>query len=185
MSVSFAHRATLGLTGCLLVSAAFADNPLPESEPGLWEITMSQNSAMDAVMQGMQETLQQMPEAQRKQMEQMMAESGVNLTQPNVVRECITPEMAKRGFEPVVEDVDMTCSDAEWSRSRNQSHYVMTCTGPDGEWTVRGRIWDATSKRYKSEMTLEGSAEGQPVSMDMTHEARWLGADCGAVQPRP
>lgn len=134
-------------------------------------------------MQGMQDTLQQMPEAQRKQMEQMMAESGVNLAKPNSVRECITPEMAKRGFEPAMDDVDMTCSEVEWSGSKSESRYVMACSSPDGDWEVRGRIWDATSKSYNNEMTMVGNVEGQPVTMDMTHEARWLSADCGDVQP--
>ncbi|WP_368644338.1 DUF3617 family protein [Castellaniella ginsengisoli] len=135
------------------------------------------------MLEGMQETLAQMPEAQRKQMEQMMAQSGASFTQPNVLRQCLTVEAAKGEFKPTVDDAGMQCSEVDWHGSRTEGRYSMNCTNADGEWKIDGRIWDATSKSYKSEMTLHGVVDNQPVSIEMSQAARWVGADCQGIQP--
>lgn len=183
MSSRFASRAGL-FVACLSIAAAtHAQEPLPERVPGLWELTMNRGSPMADMLQGMQEALAQMPEEQRKQMEQMLAQSGASLAQPDVVRQCLTAEEARREFEPVIDDADMKCSKIQWSGSGAEGRYSMTCTSPDGDWKVSGRIWDATPKSYKSEMTMEGVMEGQSMTMEISHEARWVGPDCQGLKP--
>ena len=183
MRISFFKFVPLALACSLVAGPSFAQNPFSEREPGLWEITMTKNTAMAAMMQGMQDAMKNMPEAQRKQMEQMMAGSGVNLAQPDIFRQCLTPEMAKREIEPTIDDPDMDCSDVKWSTSGQEGKFSMACSSPDGDWTVQGRIWDATVKSYQSEMTMQGTVDGRNVSIDMAHEAKWVGSDCEGVKP--
>lgn len=172
------------LVGLVAMGPSAAATPLVEREPGLWEISLSQDSPMAAMLEGMQEALKGMPEAERKQMEQMMMQSGVTPAQPNVVRECVTADMAKGEFQPAMGDPDMQCSDVEWSGSGSEGSYALTCTDAEGQWSVKGRIRDATSKSYKSEMTMSGVVDGQTVDVKMAHDARWLGADCQGIAPR-
>ena len=183
MHQRFVHQAGFAVMCLSITAASFAQPSLPDREPGLWEVTLKQGSSMAAMLEGMQETLAQMPEAQRKQMEQMMAQSGASFSQPNVLRQCLTAEAAKGEFKPTVDDAGMQCSEVDWHGSRTEGRYSMNCTNADGEWKIDGRIWDATSKSYKSEMTLHGVVDNQPVSIEMSQAARWVGADCQGIQP--
>ena len=183
MRIRSAHQAGFAVMCLSIATVSLAQPAFPDREPGLWEITMKQGSPMAAMLEGMQEALAQMPEAQRKQMEEMMAQSGASLTQPNVIRQCLTAEAAKREFMPTVDDADMKCSDLDWRGSGAEGRYSMTCADADGEWKINGRIWDATPKSYKSEMTMDGVMENQPVSLEISQEARWVGADCQGIKP--
>lgn len=169
--------------GLLAAGIACASPRMPEREPGLWELRMSQDALGD-MLKSAQAAMKGMPEEQRKMLEEMMAGSGVMLGQPNIIRECVTPEMVKSEFEPVIDDPGMKCSGMKWSGSASEGSYTMTCTNADGTWDIEGRIWDATSRSYKSTMTMKGTVNGQPVSTTISHEARWVGADCQGVKPR-
>jgi len=116
-------------------------------------------------------------------MEQMMMQSGA-LAQPDVIRECVTADMAKGDFQPAIDDPDMECADVKWSGSGSEGRYSLTCTNAEGKWTVDGRIWDATPKSYKSEMTMTGIVDGETVNVQMAHDARWVSADCQGIAPR-
>lgn len=183
MSFLVCIRRVSVMLGLLAAGTAFADPPFLERTPGLWEVTMTQSDLGDMLKMA-QESLKDMPEAERKMLEEMMAGSGMMPGQPNVIRECVTEQMAKEEFEPVVDDPEMQCSDIKWSGSAREGTYTMTCTNADGEWTLEGRIWDATAKSYKSSMTMTGTVNGQPVTTEMAHEARWVGSDCQGVKPQ-
>jgi len=167
----------------LFSSSVFAASGVPEREPGLWEIKLEQGSPLDLMRQSMQAALQQVPEAQRKQMEQMMAQSGVTLSQPSTIRECVTPEMAKAEFQPTIDDPNMKCSDVKWGPKGSEVTYAMSCKTPEGDWKVDGRLSDFSPKKYKSRMVMTGTMHGKPVNMEIAHDARWLSSDCQGVKP--
>lgn len=167
----------------LLLAQSAVAQPLVQREAGLWEIKTSQDSPQVAAMQGMQAALQNMPAAQRKQMEQVMQESGVSLTEPTVIKQCLTPEMAKRAFEPAIDDADMQCTNNLRTISATEASFSFTCNNADGQWQGKGRIWDATPRSYQSEMTMQGKVQGQPIKMSMRHQARWQGKDCKGLKP--
>eukprot|EP01030_Chromulinospumella_sphaerica_P003999 gene3999-3912_t len=66
--------------------------------PGLWEnsVTMkSQSGQLEAAMAQMQKSMASLTPAQRKQMEQAMAQQGVSMgPSGNTVKVCISPEQA-------------------------------------------------------------------------------------------
>ena len=77
-------------------------------KPGLWEHSFTMKSQSGKMEQGMAELQKQiaaMPPEKRKQMEQMMAQSGVAMgSKVNVVKVCVTPEDAARMDMPKFND---------------------------------------------------------------------------------
>ncbi|NYT61800.1 DUF3617 domain-containing protein [Alcaligenaceae bacterium] len=166
-------------------SAGVASAQLLENrEPGLWEIKTNKGSPMAAMLEGVQDMLKSMPPAQRKQMEQMMQSKGVSVSEPTVVRQCLTPELIAREFQPYDNDPSMKCSNKVQKVSASEINFTFSCKNSSEKWNGDGRIWDATPKSYKSDMTMGGVVEGRPVKMSMSHEARWLGADCKGLKPQ-
>lgn len=111
------------------------------------------------------------------------SQSGTSFAQPDVLRQCLTAEAAQGEFMPMVDDSDMKCSDVDWRGSRTEGQYSMVCTNAEGEWKIDGRMWDVTPKSYKSETTMSGVVDEQPVSIEMSQEARWVDADCQGIKP--
>ena len=111
-----------------------------------------------------------------------MGGSGrVNL--PTVIQQCLTPELARSDLKTLLAEHDIQCSELEWQESAGSGRFSFVCTNPDGDWTGQGRIANATARSFNSEASVQGKYKGQPVSLDMKHEARWLGPDCGNVRP--
>ncbi len=166
-----------------LFAGVVASQTLQQRDPGLWEIRMNQGSPLAAVMQSMEGMLEGMPPAQRKQMEQMMQQSGASLAEPTVIKQCVTPEMAARDFQSYSDDPDMDCTTTSQKMSGTEGEFAFTCQSDEGEWKGQGRIWDVSAKHYKSEMTMEGTVEGRPLKVDMSHDAKWVSSDCQGVKP--
>lgn len=164
---------------CLTAGAALSQT-LVQREPGLWEIQVDKGSQAANVMRGLANMLSQLPAAQRQQMERTMKSSGVSSTDPTLVKQCVTPEMAARGFVPYVDDPNMKCTTASGSEG---GRFTFSCQSPQGTFKGSGRILDATPQSYRAEMSVQGIVAGLPMNMDMTSQARWLGKDCQGIRP--
>lgn len=176
-----AVTALLGVLACLGIgSVSFAKTPLADREPGLWELRLVEGSSLAALALGLQDAVRNLPEAQRRQMEKLMGGSGLQL--PTVIRQCLTPEMARKDLKAELADRRIDCSELNWQQSGDGGRFTFVCTNADGDWTGQGRIWDASATRFKSEATVQGRYRGQPVSLEMKHEAQWLGPDCKAAK---
>lgn len=171
---------SLGVASSFIPAAA-ADSPLAEREPGLWEIRLVDGSSLASIALGAQRMFKDMPEAQRKQMEQMIGIESATL--PTVIQQCLTPEMAQSDLKTLLASHDIQCSELEWQESAGSGRFSFVCANPQGDWTGEGRIWGATAKQFNSEASVQGKYKGQRLAMDMQHEARWMGPDCKGVQP--
>ncbi len=172
----------IAVTMCLHTGLATSQT-LAQREPGLWELRMDKGSAVSAVLDSMAGMMESLPPAQRKQMEEMMKSSGTSLSQPDVIKQCLTPEMAAREFQPYNDDPDMTCTTTSKVISSSAAHLTFSCLSPEGKLVGEGDVWDASAKSYKSKMSMQGSVAGRPVKMDISHEGKWLGSDCQGIQP--
>lgn len=152
--------------------------------PGLWEIQLGE-SPLTAMMEAMQQSMAKLPAAQRKQMEEMMNSSGASLSKPGVIQQCVTAEMAERDFEMVNDDPNMQCTTSYKAVSSSEGNFTYNCQDDDGKLKGKGRIWDASSKHYKSEMTMQGLSDGTPRSMTISQTAQWMGPDCPAGLKTP
>jgi hypothetical protein len=168
----------------LLVAAGGAQ--AQAMKPGLWEYrsTMkSQSGKMEASMAEMHKQMASMPPEQRRQMEQMLAQSGMQMGQGSggaqVMRACITPAEASN-FD-VQSDPD--CKQQVVQRSGNVVRIRFSCGGEvpsQGEGTLTFNGDSGFSGKFR----VETRAPGEADRMDITQEGRWLGANCGSVQPR-
>lgn len=159
---------------------AFAQTPFADRTPGLWEVRLVDGNGLASIALGVQQAMKNLPEAQRRQMERLMGGGGVQL--PTVIRQCLTPEMARDDLKTQLAAHDIQCAKLDWQEAPDGGRFSFVCTNNDGDWAGQGRLWDATAKSFKSEATVQGKYRGQPVSLDMKHEAQWLGPDCQGVK---
>jgi hypothetical protein len=152
-------------------------------QPGLWEQSMTMKTAsgeMEARMAQMQQQMASMPPEQRKMIEDMMAKQGVGMgARSNSVRVCVSAEQAARGDMP---QHDGNCKQELLERTGTTVRYRFACTGErptsgEGEYTM------TSPTAYNGRASVVTQIKGKPEKIDMTQTGRWVGADCGTIQP--
>ncbi len=150
--------------------------------PGLWEHAVSfksQSGQMEAAMAQMQKSLASMPPAQRKQMEQMLAQQGLGMGPTGqTVKVCISPEQANLDSIPAQEG----CIQNVRRTGPNTLSMAFTCSGPpptsgEGTLTFNGPL------AYVGQFKVKTVSSGKPEQIDMAQSGKWLAADCGAIKP--
>ncbi len=143
----------------------------------------SKSGEMESAMAEMRKQLEAMPAAERRQMEQMMAQSGIQFggekAGAQIVRICITPEEAAK----LDLQSDPDCKQEITRRGGNTVNIRFTCGGEvpsKGEGTLTFRGDSAFSGKFR----IETRDEGKTDQIEMTQEAKWLGSSCGDLQPR-
>lgn len=180
--------AAAGLAG--LSSIALAQ----KLAPGLWEsqneMSMPGNPALQAQMKQAQEQMAKLPPDQRKAMEQLMAQQGVQMGSAGAggaarptVRYCISKEQAERNEIP--SDAQGRCKQESLERSGNTLRFKVSCSNPTS--TGSGEITFVSDKAYTMKMAVDAAAanKGQGGRMEMASSAKWVSADCGSLKPRP
>lgn len=181
------HRALLSRPRTILLLALSAVPMLCQAadgmKAGLWELRQKAllDPAMQAQMDQAKQAMANMPAEQRKMMEQMMAQRGVQMNFGTngdatvTIKACISKEQAERSELPVNQTGHCKY---ENSRSGNSGRTHFVCKDPEaegnGEFTFDG------PDHYTSKMTIQ--TRGRTVAS--TGEGRWLGADCGDLKPR-
>ena len=155
------------------------------TKPGLWEVKSKMeaggNSQMAKQMEEAQKMMASMPQAQRKQMEEMMAKQGVNMSfgagGVTTIKVCITPEMASR--PPVEQQKD--CVYNFPARVGNTQRFSFQCTKPvgggEGEITFKG------ADDYDGKMKITSTEGGKKETMTMLTSGKFLSASCGSIKP--
>ncbi|MBL8279475.1 MAG: DUF3617 domain-containing protein [Pelomonas sp.] len=152
-------------------------------KPGLWEFkqTPQLDPARQAQMAQAQKAMESMPAERRAMIEQMMAQRGVSVSMAGgaiTVKTCISKEQAERNQAPVAQHGNCT-QDTKRSGSVIQTHFVCTDPASEGDATVTLR----GSEGFTNEVTVRTQRQGKTETVKVTGEGRWLGADCGDVQP--
>jgi hypothetical protein len=171
------------LLGVLLVAGAALPAAAQSMKPGLWEINnkMSGSPQMDQAMAEMQKQLAGMPPDQRKQMEAMMAQSGVRMA-PGAgggmaAQICMTREMSERNDVPMQDG----CTITQQQRSGSTTKVAFSCTKPpsSGEGTITLQGPEA----YSSQMTVRTMVNGKSETVKMDSSGKWVATDCGSIKP--
>jgi hypothetical protein len=185
------NKSTLNRLGaCLLAVAGFAALPAAAQnmKPGLWEITNKMGGSgdsgakMNAAMEQMQKQMASMSPEQRKQMEKMMAQQGVNM-QPGApgggmsTRICITKEMAARNEAPAQNQGD--CKRESMQKSGNTTKFKFVCSNPPS--TGEGEVTVNNPESYTMKMKMTGGRQQGTMTMDA--QGKFLSNDCGSVKP--
>ncbi|HEY9107671.1 MAG TPA: DUF3617 domain-containing protein [Roseateles sp.] len=152
-------------------------------KPGLWEFkqTPQLDPARKAQLEQAQKAMDNMPPERRAMIEQMMGKQGVSVNMAGGVitlKTCITKEQAERNFAPVSTQGNCT-QESKRSGKVIQTHFVCTDPASEGDAvvTLRG------SEGFTNDVTIRRDRQGKTETTKVSGEGRWLGADCGDVQP--
>ena len=171
----------------LLAGVSFTAAAQQKMRPGLWEHNISfktQSGQMEAAMAEMQKSLASMPPAQRKQMEQMMAQQGVGLgATGQTVKVCVTKEQADLDNIPQREG----CTQKVQRVDANTMKVAFSCKGGQGEppSSGEGTVTFQGPTAYTGQFKFKTVQDGKPEQIDMAQKGRWLSDSCGAIKPMP
>jgi hypothetical protein len=153
-------------------------------KPGLWEMSSKISSSdpqVQAGLDGLQQHLANMTPEQRRRMQQLMQQNGLQLDVGPAgavqSRVCMTREMIARKEFPVQEG---DCKQHYKQVSASKGKVAFSCTRPaiSGE----GEIDVLSDTSYRGRIHVR-SAEHGNQSVDTDVSGTWLGADCGSVGP--
>lgn len=170
------HRTAL----CLLLGLSAAHAALaqtPPIKPGLWEVH-SDRTVGGQKMPDMGERLQKLPPEQRKRMEQMMKQRGMDTSQ-GALRICMTRETLDQGHWQ--NGGSANCKTDVGSRTGSTWKWHSVCTQP--AVTSDGEAVFQDPENYTVSIRSTVTVQGQPRESTMVSKAHWLGADCGDVKP--
>jgi hypothetical protein len=179
-------RTTSALLSTALLFAASAH--AQSIKPGLWEMNqkVGGSAQMDQSMAQMQQQMANMPPAQRKQMEDMLAKQGMSMPTPGagggggmVMKVCITPEMAAKQDMPMQNEGD--CTSTVTSRSASALKMSFVCKNPPS--TGEGTYTFSGDTAYTMKMVMNTTHKGKPQTVTMDGQGKWVAAACGAVKP--
>lgn len=166
-----------------IASPAWADNPM---KAGLWEVNILKQvmdgqdmlAQRNAMMAQMQRQMANMPPAQRKQMEQMMA--GHAMPASGSQRICVSVAMAKQD-KPVMAE-SQGCEPVKYERSGQKTTFEVHCNSSGqhmagkGESTVNG---NKVTTRMDMSMNDARGRHAMQTETEMTY----LGPDCQGIKP--
>lgn len=166
---------TLIASLCALGFSLGAQAESLDIKPGLWEHQISMKSESGQLEQQLEMVRQQMeamPPAQKKMMQDMMAEQGLSMDFSNqTVRNCLTEEEAARGEFQWGDNTD--CEHNVVSRG-DQTRIEFTC--PDEQ--AQGEMVLDGDTAYTGQSTALMDFGGSPEKVTITHSGQWVSADC-------
>jgi len=143
-------------------------------KPGLWEIKMQ--SGKSVAMPDMS----QMPPQIRAQMAAQMRAHGVQMNGNTItVRHCVTQAEANSDKPHMGQSKD--CRVENVHTTGNSYSADMVCTV---QMKARGHVQMTFESpvHYFGTSSMNGTAEGHPISNNTKIDARWLASDCGKVK---
>lgn len=180
----------ISLAGIVAFGVIAAPAAAQTMKPGLWEITNKMGGSGDtgakmaAAQEQMQKAMASMSPEQRKQMEKMMAQQGVNM-QPGAAgggmstRICITKEMAARNEAPAQQQGD--CKRESMQKNGNTTKFKFTCSKPPS--SGEGEVTMHSPESYTMKMKMSRDVKGRPEQMTMDAQGKFVSSDCGSVKP--
>ena len=151
-------------------------------KPGLWDVNTKMQGGLGNQMAAMQEEMAKMPPEQRKMMQDMMAKQGATMgaAGPGSIssKVCLTKEMIERNEMPATQG---DCTSTTSPRIGNTMKMAFTCSKPPS--SGEGQITYVSSEAYAIKMTVNSATRGKGEKMEMESSSKWLGTDCGSVQP--
>lgn len=195
---------------CVVISATVlpvqAEPIKVDMKAGLWENTVTWDAdsvkemqalhadQMKVAMEQMKEQFANMPPEQRKQMEAIMAQSGMEIKEDGMtfnddqvqisptgsnVKSCITQAEIDRGELP--DDIEgCTSSLKKISATRFTSSHV--CSGED-QSAGQSEVTFHSPKHYTGTGKMTQVHEGKTHTMSFKMEGKWLTSDCGTIKP--
>ena len=173
----------LMIAGCLAALATTTSHAetAPPIKPGLWEVAMERDGAVQK-MPDMSERLKSMSPEQRQRIEAMMKQHGVDMSGgPGKLRICLNKDSLDQGRWQGRGEGDTRCKTDVLDRSSTSWKWHSVCTDPQSETT--GEALFANPENYTVKSTTTMTMQGQTKTTQTTIHSKWLGGDCGDVKP--
>jgi len=163
------------LAGALFSATTFAQG----MKPGLWEMStqMPENPAA-------QQQMAKMSPAERKQMEKLMAQQGIQMVGNLLIdKVCITPEMANKDIaqemaKSTASSQKANCTTSSSPRVGNTLTSSFTCDSKP-PFTGKVEMTFQSDTAYSMKMHVVRGEQ----TLDSQGSGQWLSADCGKVKP--
>jgi hypothetical protein len=150
---------------------------VPPIKPGLWQVKMDREGG--PATPDMSERLKKMSPEQRKQVEAMMKQRGVDMSGgPGNMRICLTKDQLDRN---VWQGEQGNCKTDVTSRTATTWKWHSACTQPES--VTDGEATFANPENYVVKATTTTTAAGEKRTTKTTLTSKWVGADCGDVKP--
>lgn len=160
------------------VAAHAADNTPLNVKPGLWEMNVDSEGSGAAPIPP--DVLARMSPEQRAKLEAVMQHAMA--PQHRVVKRCVTQADIDKGFEEMEQRDGGKCTHTVTSSTPALRTGSFTCTGREntsGTYRFEARSPEAVVADW--DVTVSNS--GKAMRMKNVTQGRWLGADCGSVEP--
>lgn len=169
----------------LLVTLALAALPLSLHAqvapvlPGLWEFTSRSMQIDGQQMPDINELLGQMqnlPDDQRKMMEDLLAAQGVQLGGQGI-RICLSEAQLDADSLPFSDQED--CTQEITEQSERLWRFRFQCPETSGEGETRF----VSPREFTSVLDARYHVDGEQGTSRMEYQARWISDDCGTLKP--
>lgn len=151
-------------------------------KPGLWEVSSKMQGGVGNQVDALQDELAKMPPEQRKMMQDMLAKKNATLgaAGPGSISRkiCLTQEMIARNQ---LSRTEGDCTTTTSPRVGNTMKMAFACSKSPS--SGEGQITYVSSEAYAIKMTISSAIKGKGEKTDMEQSGKWLGTDCGSVQP--
>lgn len=205
-------RALLLLTPLLVLTLPAAAQAVKvDMAPGLWEskfqyagdgaeqLQQMQSTQLDAALAEMKKQFSNMSPEQRKQMEALMGQSGMQVTDEGInfennqikfsgdgatVKSCITQEQIDRG--DLANDGNkggQGCTSSLVEVGKNRFKSTQVCSGENAHRS-EVEIAFSSPKNYTGSGVMNQTLNGQQHEVKVAMEGRWLDSDCGEIEPQ-
>jgi hypothetical protein len=153
----------------------------PPIKPGLWQVRSEREvDGQKSKMPDMSEHLKNMPPEQRKQIEDMMKQRGVDMSggSMNDMKICL----GKDSVDPDQWQRNQgSCKTDYLSRTGTTWKWHTSCREPAAETDGEAHFNSSDSYTVKTATTM--AIQGQTRTTRMTLNSKWLGPDCGDIKP--
>jgi hypothetical protein len=170
---------TLRTCAAVLLSAApsWALAQTPPIKPGLWDVKSEAAGADGQKTTQPLDRLQGLSPQARAQLEASMKQKGVALGPGGSSRICF----GKESMDPASWGRAASCKTDYGERSSRSWKWHSVCTQP--EMTIDGEALFASPESYTVHTTTTMQRKGETKTSQRTIQAKWLGADCGDLEP--
>jgi len=172
---------------CALFAAELsaADSVKVPMSPGLWEVTsrmQSDDPKITKALEEAQRAMDNMPESQRKMMQEMMQKQGVQISAgapgETKVTMCMTEAMVNQGGMP--QQQTGKCSQ-KTGLSGNTVNFEFACTDPVSSGT--GTYVFSGDSSYTMDMKISSGTGSATQNLTLQGNGKRLSDDCGDVKP--
>jgi hypothetical protein len=148
------------------------------ADDGLWEVTTHPQTTGEMPIS--QEQLQRLTPEQRARVEAAMKAAMGAANREHVMHECMTPEKRQKGFD--LGDEGSSCKTKVIKNTNNELEVRRECSTDNDVHTTTEHI-RMNGRRHVSGTVDAAMSRGEKqMTMHMSIEGKWLGADCGAVK---